>query len=102
MPRFQKDSTHSRNKPWQARVKVDNMHCFLGMFATKEEAQAAEDEFNYQKRNPNTVLSKCYCDRTWVWIPKSWVKKFTRSCGKDECVHPLVKARDERDMKGAS
>lgn len=102
MPKFQKDSSQSRGKPWQARVRADNMTIFLGCFATREEAQEVEDEFNRQKADPRTVLSKCYCESKWVWIPKSWIKKFTKSCGAKGCVHPLVKARDERDMERAS
>lgn len=34
-----------RKRPWQARVKKEGESYFLGYFATKEEADAVEQEF---------------------------------------------------------
>lgn len=88
MPRFIKGG---RKKPWQAFVRINNTSLFLGYYFTKEEAAKVEDKFKAEKDNPKTVLAQCYCQTTWVWIPKSWIKKFTKSCGAENCVHPLMK-----------
>jgi hypothetical protein len=93
MPKYHETTSAGkpRVKPWQASVRINNTTMFLGYFDTKEEAVRVEDDFRAGKDDPGTVLVQCYCQRTWVWIPKSWVKKFTKSCGAKSCVHPLMK-----------
>lgn len=80
-----------REKPWQATVRYENNTMSLGYYATREQAVEVEDAFRVEKDNPDTVLARCYCGTTWVWIPISWIQKFTKSCGADACVHPLMK-----------
>ncbi len=94
MPKYHKKSgsgNGERKSPWQATVRINNTTMFLGYYATEAEARRVEDDFKAGRDDPSTVLVQCYCQRTWVWIPKSWVKKFTKSCGAKSCVHPLMK-----------
>lgn len=92
MPKYHKGGRGGERKnPWQATVRYENNTMFLGYYPTREEAVKVEDAFRVEKDNPETVLAKCYCQSTWVWIPKSWIKKFTKSCGAETCVHPLMK-----------
>lgn len=93
MPKLHKaqgNNGSQRKLQWQANVRVENVNTFLGYFATKEEAQEAEDKFRAERDDPNTYMTQCYCETTWVWIPRSWINKFTKSCGRTGCVHPLM------------
>lgn len=94
MPKYLKGNNKGqgeRKKPWQATVRYENMNMFLGYFTTREEAVQAEDKFKAGEDDPDTILTTCYCQSTWVWIPRPWIKKFTKSCGAKGCVHPLMK-----------
>jgi hypothetical protein len=92
VPKYHKGGrSGERKKPWQATVRYENNTMFLGYFTTREEALEAEAAFRVEKDNPDTVLAKCYCGTTWVWIPYKWIQKFTKSCGAETCVHPLMK-----------
>lgn len=88
--RARNGQTNGRAKPHQAKVRVDNATYCIGWFTTKEEAKQAADTFREQGRQPNVVLARCYCMRRAYWIPQSWVQKFTRSCGAEDCRHPLM------------
>lgn len=47
----QRDRAGKTCKTWRARVKVLGVEHYLGAFATKEEAEAAEAEFRKEYHN---------------------------------------------------